>query len=169
MFELTDDPFMDTVENVAKDHLIIALYDQHVDTFAVHLVKSPQRFDVVLCTNMFGDILSYQAAGLVGGPGKAPGLSTGGTKAMAQATHGSVPDIAGKSIANPYAMIMTGKMLRDRLGTKHGDERLICAAQHIDDAVERVIAEGKHLTSDLGGDASTEEMSAATVAACGEK
>jgi 3-isopropylmalate dehydrogenase len=159
---------MDTVENVAKDYPDITLDDHHVDTFAMHLVMSPQRFDVVLCTNLFGDILSDQAAGLVGGLGMAPGLNTGDTKAMAQATHGSAPDIAGRDIANPYAMIMSCKMLLEWLGTEHGEERLISAARRIEAAVERVIAEGKHLTSDLGGGSGTEEMSAAVVAECNE-
>ena len=168
VFELTDGLFMDTVENVAKDYPDITLDDHHVDTFAMHLVMSPQRFDVVLCTNLFGDILSDEAAGLVGGLGMAPGLNAGDTKAMAQATHGSAPDIAGRGIANPYAMIMSCKMLLEWLGAKHGEERLISAARRIEAAVERVIAEGKHLTSDLGGGSGTEEMSAAVVAECNE-
>jgi 3-isopropylmalate dehydrogenase len=168
VFELTDGLFMDTVENVAKDYPDITLDDHHVDTFAMHLVMSPQRFDVVLCTNLFGDILSDEAAGLVGGLGMAPGLNAGDTKAMAQATHGSAPDIAGRGIANPYAMIMSCKMLLEWLGAKHGEEGLISAARRIEAAVERVIAEGKHLTSDLGGGSGTEEMSAAVVAECNE-
>jgi 3-isopropylmalate dehydrogenase len=165
---LTDGLFMDTVENVAKDYPDITLDDHHVDTFAMHLVMSPQRFDVVLCTNMFGDILSDQAAGLVGGLGMAPGLNTGDERAMAQATHGSAPDIAGKGIANPYAMVMSGKMLLEWLGAKHGEERFASAARRIEAAVERVITEEKHLTCDLGGEAGTEEMGAAIAAACNE-
>jgi 3-isopropylmalate dehydrogenase len=87
---------------------------------------------------------------------------------MAQATHGSAPDIAGRGIANPYAMIMSCKMLLEWLGAKHGEERLSSAARRIEAAVERVIAEGTHLTSDLGGGSGTEEMSAAVVAECNE-
>lgn len=169
VFKLTDGLFMDAVENVAKDYPDVTLDDHHVDTFAMHLVMHPQRFDVALCTNLYGDILSDQAAGLVGGLGMAPGLNAGDTKAMAQATHGSAPDIAGKNVANPYAMILSGKMLLDWLGAKHGEKRLISAARRIEAAVERVIAEGKHLTGDLGGEAGTEEMSAAIVASCDEK
>jgi 3-isopropylmalate dehydrogenase len=83
-----------------------------VDTFAMRLVRDPQSFDTVVTTNMFGDILTDEAAGLVGGLGMAPGLSVGrGDIAMAQATHGSAPDIAGKGIANPYAMIESTRML----------------------------------------------------------
>ena len=168
VFKLTDGLFMDTVERVAKDYPDVTLDDYQVDTFAMHLVMRPQLFDVVLCTNMFGDILSDQAAGLVGGLGMAPGMNAGDEHAMAQATHGSAPDIAGKGIANPYAMIMSGKMLLEWLGAKHGEERLISAARRIGAAVEYVIAEAKHLTRDLGGEAGTEEMGAAIAAACNE-
>ena len=94
-----------------------AVDDVIVDTFAMRLVRDPQSFDVVVTTNMFGDILSDEAAGLVGGLGMAPGLCIGdGDVAMAQATHGSAPDIAGKGIANPYAMIESTAMLLDWLG-----------------------------------------------------
>jgi 3-isopropylmalate dehydrogenase len=156
------------VERVAKDYPDVTLDDYQVDTFAMHLVMRPQLFDVVLCTNMFGDILSDQAAGLVGGLGMAPGMNAGDEHAMAQATHGSAPDIAGKGIANPYAMIMSGKMLLEWLGAKHGEEPLISAARRIGAAVEYVIAEAKHLTRDLGGEAGTEEMGVAIAAACNE-
>jgi 3-isopropylmalate dehydrogenase len=125
----------------------------------------PQQFDVVVTTNQFGDILTDEGAGLVGGLGLAPGLVAGEKQAMAQATHGSAPDIAGKNIANPYAMIMSGKMLLEWLGRKRGDAKATAAAKIIDDAMERVIAEGRHLTGDLGGKASTSEMGDAVVAA----
>ncbi len=129
------------------------------------LVMKPQMFDVVVTTNQFGDILTDEGAGLVGGLGLAPGLVAGYTQAMAQATHGSAPDIAGQNIANPYAMIMSGKMLLEWLGRKRGDAKASAAAKIMDDAMERVIAEGKHLTGDLGGKAGTTEMGDAVVAA----
>src|SRR3970040_1024094 len=85
------------------------------------LVMNPQQYDVVVTTNIYGDILTDEAAGLIGGLGLAPGLNASDRHAMAQATHGSAPDIAGKNIANPYAMIMSGKMLFEWLrGTRHG-------------------------------------------------
>ncbi|MGZ5165275.1 MAG: isocitrate/isopropylmalate family dehydrogenase, partial [Burkholderiales bacterium] len=90
--------------------------------------------------------------------GLAPGLCVGYTQAMAQATHGSAPDIAGKNIANPYAMIMSGQMLFEWLGRKRGEPRAVEAAKRIALAVERVVAEARHLTGDLGGKASTTEM-----------
>jgi 3-isopropylmalate dehydrogenase len=90
--------------------------------------------------------------------GLAPGLCIGERQAMAQATHGSAPDIAGKNVANPYAMIMSGQMLLEWLGRTRGDTRAAEAARRIDAAVDRVIAEAKHLTTDLGGRATTSEM-----------
>jgi 3-isopropylmalate dehydrogenase len=168
VFKLTDGLFMQTVERVAGDYPDIMLDDFQVDTFAMHLVMRPQEFDVILCTNLYGDILSDQAAGLVGGLGMAPGLNAGDDQAMAQATHGSAPDIAGKLIANPYAMIMSAKMLLEWLAVRHRQEGLARAAQRIDKAVDQTIAEGKYLTPDIGGDASTHEMGRAIAQACAE-
>jgi 3-isopropylmalate dehydrogenase len=129
------------------------------------LVMHPQQYDVVVTTNIYGDILTDEAAGLIGGLGLAPGLNTSQTHAMAQATHGSAPDIAGQGIANPYAMIMSGKMLFEWLGMKRSDSRATRAAKLIEDAMQRVIAEGQHFTRDLGGHASCSEMGDAVVAA----
>ncbi len=168
VFKLTDGLFMDTVQQVAGEYPDITLDDYQVDTFAMHLVMRPQRFDVVLCTNMFGDILSDEAAGLVGGLGMAPGLSAGDTQAMAQATHGSAPDIAGKGLANPYAMILSGQMLLEWLGARNSDDQMSSAARRISAAVEQVIADGNCLTPDLGGSASTDEMGEAIAKACSQ-
>jgi 3-isopropylmalate dehydrogenase len=122
------------------------------------LVMDPQRFDVVVTTNQFGDILTDIGAGLVGGLGLAPGLCVGETQAMAQATHGSAPDIFGRNIANPYAMIISGQMLLGWLGRKHNEPKAMQASDLILNAVRKVIAEAKHLTPDLGGKASTQQM-----------
>jgi 3-isopropylmalate dehydrogenase len=108
--------------------------------------------------SQFGDILSDIGAGLVGGLGLAPGLCVGERQAMAQATHGSAPDIAGRNIANPYAMIVSGQMLLAWLGRKHGEPKAVEAAQHIQHAVEAVVLQGSHLTPDLGGTLSTQAM-----------
>jgi 3-isopropylmalate dehydrogenase len=166
VFKLTDGLFMDAVEGVARDYPDVLLDDHQVDTFAMHLVVRPQEFDVVLCTNLFGDILSDEAAGLVGGLGMAPGLSAGDEAAMAQATHGSAPDIAGKGVANPYGMIMSAKMLLEWLHARHQEAGLARAAQRIDEAVSQTIADRKYLTPDIGGTASTREMGNAIVQAC---
>jgi 3-isopropylmalate dehydrogenase len=166
VFKLTDNLFMDAVERIAQDYPDVTLDDYQVDTFAMHLVMRPQQFDVVLCTNLFGDILSDEAAGLVGGLGMAAALSTGDRVAMAQATHGSAPDIAGKGIANPYALIMSVQMLLEWLSDRHGHEPLGRAARRIDAAVELTLTEGKYLTPDIGGDATTQEMTHAIAEAC---
>jgi 3-isopropylmalate dehydrogenase len=129
------------------------------------LMMDPWRYDVVVTTNQFGDILTDQGAGLVGGLGLAPGLCIGAHQAMAQATHGSAPDIAGRNMANPYALIMSGQMLLEWLGRNRGEPRAVEAAQRIATAVERVIAEGKSLTADLGGRATTTQMGDAVAAA----
>src|ERR671933_957673 len=109
-----------------------------VDTISMMSVMAPQQYDVVVTTNQFGDILTDIGAGLVGGLGLAPGLCIGERQAMSQATHGSAPDIAGKNIANPYALIMSGAMLLEWLGRKRGEERATRAAERIDAAVTRV-------------------------------
>jgi len=168
VFALTDGVFLREVRRVAAGFPDVALDDHQVDTAALHMVMRPAEFDVVLCTNMFGDILSDLAAGLVGGLGMAPGLSAGDRQAMAQATHGSAPDIAGTGTANPYAMIMSVQMLVDWLGHRHGDDRLLDVARRIKTAVERVITEGENVTPDLGGTAGTAGMGAAIVRYCGD-
>jgi 3-isopropylmalate dehydrogenase len=127
------------------------------------LVMKPQQYDVVVTTTQFGDILTDEGAGLVGGLGLAPGLVVGDQYAMAQATHGSAPDIAGRNIANPYAMIMSGKMLFEWLGRKKGEPRASAAAKLIDYGMDTVISEAAMLTGDLGGKASTVEMGDAVV------
>jgi 3-isopropylmalate dehydrogenase len=136
-----------------------------IDSIAMKLVIAPQQFDVVVTTNQFGDILTDIGAGLVGGLGLAPGLCVGEKQAMAQATHGSAPDIAGRNIANPYAMIMSGQMLLAWLGRKRNEPKASAGARRIEAAVKAVIADGKHLTPDLGGKASTREMGDAIAAA----
>jgi 3-isopropylmalate dehydrogenase len=136
-----------------------------IDTISMKLVMAPQQYDVVVTTNQFGDILTDIGAGLVGGLGLAPGLCVGEKQAMAQATHGSAPDIAGRGLANPYAMVMSGQMLMAWLGRKHNEPKAAQAAAHMQAAVDKVIADGKTLTKDLGGSASTREMGEAIAAA----
>ena len=164
VFKLACGMFAEECRALAKEYPDVAYDEVLVDTFGMKLVMKPQQFDVVVTTNTFGDILSDVAAGLVGGLGLAPGLSAGPARAMAQATHGSAPDIAGKGIANPYAMIMSGQMLYEWLGHKHNEPKAIEAAALMERAMESVIREGKVLTGDLGGKASTSEMGDAVAA-----
>jgi 3-isopropylmalate dehydrogenase len=165
VYRLVCGMFAEECRKLQPEYPDVTLNEVLVDGFAMKLVMKPQMFDVVVTTNQFGDILTDEGAGLVGGLGLAPGLVAGYTQAMAQATHGSAPDIAGQNIANPYAMIMSGKMLLEWLGRKRGDASATAASKVMDDAMERVIAEGKHLTGDLGGKASTTQMGDAVVAA----
>ncbi|MBM3358035.1 MAG: isocitrate/isopropylmalate dehydrogenase family protein [Betaproteobacteria bacterium] len=157
--------FAEECRKLAKEYPDVDYGEAMVDTFSMKLVMAPQQYDVVVTTNQFGDILTDEGAGVVGGLGLAPGLCAGANLAMSQATHGSAPDIAGKGIANPYAMIMSGKMLFEWLGRKRNEPKATEAAKRIDAAMDRVIAEAKALTPDLGGKASTTQMGDAIVAA----
>lgn len=158
VFKLGCGLFIEACTAVSKEYPDVEFETMVVDTFAMNLVMRPQKFDVVVATNMFGDILSDEAAGLVGGLGMAPGLSVGPKYVMAQATHGSAPDIAGKQIANPYAMIMSGQMMLAWLGMREQDQQLIACAREIETAVNKVLGETGLVTPDLGGTASTEQM-----------
>jgi 3-isopropylmalate dehydrogenase len=164
-FKLVCGMFAEECHKVAAEFPDVTLEDVLIDSFALKLAMKPQQYDVVVTTNTFGDILTDLGAGLAGGLGLAPGICAGDRQAMAQATHGSAPDIAGKGIANPYAMIMSGKLMLEWLGHKHGVPQAVAAAQRIDAAVDRVIAEAKYLTPDIGGTASTGRMGDAIAAA----
>ncbi len=165
VYRMGDGLFADECRKVAARYPDVEFEEVIVDTCALRLVMNPQQYDVLVTTNLYGDILTDEAAGLVGGLGLAPGLNAGESHAMAQATHGSAPDIAGKNLANPYAMIMSGKMLLEWLGRKRGEPKAVEAARLIEKAVDQVIAEGKRLTGDLGGKAGTTQMGDAIVAA----
>jgi 3-isopropylmalate dehydrogenase len=158
VYRLACGMFAEECRKVAKEYPDVEYDEALVDGFSMKLMMDPWRYDVVVTTNQFGDILTDQGAGLVGGLGLAPGLCIGATQAMSQATHGSAPDIAGRNIANPYAMIMSGAMLLEWLGRKRRDEGALTAAARIEAAVERVIAEAKSLTPDLGGSSTTTGM-----------
>lgn len=158
VFKLGCGMFAEECRRLASEYPDVEYEEVIVDTFAMRLVMRPQTYDVIVTTNMFGDILSDEAAGLVGGLGMAPGLSAGPRHAMAQATHGSAPDIAGRNIANPYAMIVSAKMLLEWLGHRKGEKRALDAARAIDRAVDHVIETRTDLTSDLGGSATTTQM-----------
>jgi 3-isopropylmalate dehydrogenase len=165
VYRLVCGMFAEECRKVATEFPDCELEEVLVDGMAMKLVMRPQQYDVVVTTNQFGDILTDEGAGLVGGLGLAPGICVGHRQVMAQATHGSAPDIAGKNIANPYAMIMSGQMLLAWLGRKRDERRAVDAAQVITKAVDKVISEARSLTGDLGGRASTREMGDAIVAA----
>ena len=164
VFKLGCGMFAEECRALAAEYPDVAYEEIIVDTFAMRLAMKPQAYDVVVTTNLFGDILSDEAAGLVGGLGMAPALSAGTRHAMAQATHGSAPDIAGRNVANPYAMIVSAQMLLDWLGRTSSEPRATAAARAIERAVDETIAARHALTPDLGGNATTVEMSDAIAA-----
>ena len=158
VYKLGCSMFVDSCYEVGKDFPDVEVDEVIVDTMAMRLVRDPQTFDTIVTTNMFGDILTDEAAGLVGGLGMAPGLCIGrGSIAMAQATHGSAPDIAGKGIANPYAMIESTRMLFDWLGRKRGDGSAVELAALMKHGIDAALAEPATRTGDING---TGDMSA---------
>jgi len=155
VYRLACGMFAEECRKMAREYPDVKFEEAMIDTISMKLVMTPQQYDVVVTTNQFGDILTDIGAGLVGGLGLAPGLCVGERQAMAQATHGSAPDIAGRNIANPYAMIMSGQMLLAWLGRRHNEPRATEAAQRIQNAMTSLFQEARHLTRDLGGSAST--------------
>jgi isocitrate dehydrogenase (NAD+) len=150
--------FLDTGRLVARDYAgKIEFEERIVDAMAMNLVLNPERFDVIVTTNLFGDILSDQISGLVGGLGLAPGANIGKHGAIFEAVHGTAPDIAGKGIANPGALLLAACMMLDHLGQP---ER----AKRIRTALETVIKDGQTVTRDLGGSASTDAFTDAVIA-----
>jgi 3-isopropylmalate dehydrogenase len=159
VFKLGCGMFVEECKRAAAEFPDVKVDDVIVDTFAMRLVRDPQSFDVVVTTNMFGDILSDEAAGLVGGLGMAPGLCIGeGDIAMAQATHGSAPDIAGKGIANPYAMIESTRMLLEWLGHRRGQPKAVAAAQAMSRATTEALRDPAARTGDIRGSGNTRSM-----------
>ncbi len=154
IMKLSDGLFLEAVRKVALHHPSIAYEELIVDNAAMQMVMNPTRFDVVLTENLYGDIMSDLAAGLVGGLGFAPSANIGEDVAVFEAVHGSAPDIAGKNIANPIALILAGALMLDWLGER-------TAAEAIRRAVEAVLEEGKVRTPDLGGTATTQELARA--------
>ncbi len=158
VYRLACGMFAEECRTVARDYPDVTFEEAMIDTISMKLVMAPQQYDVIVTTNQFGDILSDIGAGLVGGLGLAPGLCVGERQAMAQATHGSAPDIAGRNIANPYAMIMSGQMLLAWLGRKHNEPKALLAAERIGRAVDDIITRANCLTPDLGGRTSTSDF-----------
>jgi 3-isopropylmalate dehydrogenase len=143
----------------------IAADAAYVDALAMWMVQRPWEFDVLVTENMFGDILSDLAAGIGGSLGLAPSADIGDGVAVFQPCHGTAPDIAGKGVANPLAMILSGAMMLDWLSVEKNDPRLAQGSVMIEDAVGSVLAEGAALTGDLGGKAGTQECADAVIAA----
>ena len=159
VLKLTDGLFREVCLDVAKEYPDVTVKELLVDAAAMWLVKDPARFDVIVTTNLFGDILSDLAAGLVGGLGVAPSANIGaGRVAVFEPVHGSAPDIAGKGIANPVGAILSAAMLLEHIGRPG-------AAQQVRQAVAATQADGI-MTPDLGGTATTELVTNAIIRHC---
>ncbi len=156
VLDYTDEVFLEAARNVAKNYKEIKYEEVIVDACAMKLILMPESFDVIVTTNMFGDILSDETAGLVGGLGLAPSGNVGDEKAIFEPVHGSAPDIAGKGIANPVATILSAVMMLEWLGEQDAAERL-------EKAVLTVLKEGKVKTPDLGGKSTTDDIARAII------
>ena len=152
---------------MAKEFPDVAYEEQLVDSMAALLVRDAARYDVVVTTNMYGDILSDEASELAGSLGLAASINAGDAHCMAQAQHGSAPDIAGQDRANPSSLILSTGMLLGWLGQRRGDAPLQQAESLIDRAVDAVIADPARRTADLGGPLGTAAFAAAVVAEIG--
>ncbi len=158
IMKLSDGLFLDCFRRVALDYPEIESEDKIVDNACMQLVMKPQQYDVLLLENLYGDIVSDLAAGLVGGLGVVPGANLGDEYAIFEAVHGSAPDIAGRKIANPTAMLLSALLMLKYLNEQQ-------AADAILRALEKVLIDGRVLTPDLGGSATTIEFAEAIIAA----
>jgi len=154
ILRITDGIFNDAVKEAALKHPDVTVDDIHIDAAAMHLIKKPETFDVIVTTNLFGDVISDEAAQVTGSLGLAAGANIGDTYGMFEPVHGSAPKYTGMNRVNPTATIMAAQMMLDYLGEK-------TAAAIIENAVMQVLKEGKVRTKDLGGSSTTSEMSEA--------
>ena len=158
IMKLSDGLFLKSVRTVAAQFPEIQYKELIVDNACMQMVMDPLQFDLLLLPNLYGDVMSDLAAGLVGGLGVVPSANIGDECAMFEAVHGTAPDIAGKGLANPTALLMSSILMLDHLGNRP-------AAKRIEDALERVYREAKHTTRDVGGKAGTNEFADAVIAA----
>src|SRR5216684_2547972 len=158
IMKLGDGLFLKSIRVVAQQYPDVEYKELIVDNACMQMVLNPQQFDMLLLPNLYGDVMSDLAAGLVGGLGVVPSGNIGDECAMFEAVHGTAPDIAGKGLANPTALLMSGIMMLHHLGESS-------AAQRIQAALEKVYREGQHATRDLGGTTGTREFTDAVIAA----
>jgi isocitrate dehydrogenase (NAD+) len=153
----SDGLFLNSCRNIAKDYSDIEYREVIVDNCAMQMVMRPEQFDVLVLTNLYGDIISDLGAGLVGGLGLVPGANYGEELAVFEAVHGSAPDIAGKNIANPLAVMLSAEQMMRYLGEDH-------VANHLKHAIIVLLTERENLTPDMGGTATTTELTDALIA-----
>lgn len=157
IMKLTDGLFLNCFRQVAADYPEIEADDVIIDALCMKLVQKPEQFDVMVAPNLYGDIISDLCAGLVGGLGFAPSANIGDKVRIYEAVHGSAPDIAGKNLANPSAILMAFAMMLKDLGQAG-------AADRLNNAIQAQVAEGKVVTADIGGTAATTEFTQAVIA-----
>jgi 3-isopropylmalate dehydrogenase len=162
VLRVSDGLFLEEFARAAKAHPDCTVDDQHIDAACAEIIRAPEAFDVIVTTNMYGDILSNVAAALAGGLGLAASLNHGDAHALAQAGHGSAPDIAGRGIANPAALMLSAAMLLAWLGRRHARDALAAAGRRLNDAVEATLAAGER-TPDLGGALGTDAFASAVI------
>jgi isocitrate dehydrogenase (NAD+) len=158
IMKLSDGLFLDCCRRVAREYSDIAFEEVIVDNLCMQLVMHPETFDVLVLENLYGDIVSDLCAGLVGGLGLVPGANIGEKCAVFEAVHGTAPDIAGKGLANPTALLLSAGMMLEWLGLS--DE-----AKRLESAIQRIYVDGKIRTGELGGKASTRDFTEALIAA----
>ncbi len=161
VLRVSDGLYLECVRAVAARYPGVAYEERIIDAMAALLVRDASQFDVVVTTNMYGDILSDEASEIAGSLGLAASLNAGTEHAVAQAQHGSAPDIAGKNIANPSSLIGSAAMLLAWLGERRKDEKLVRAAAAIEAALDKVIADPNTRTPDMGGKLGTDAFAAA--------
>jgi isocitrate dehydrogenase (NAD+) len=155
--KMSDGLFLRCCREIAAEFSEIGYDELIVDNACMQLVMRPETFDVLLLPNLYGDIVSDLAAGLVGGLGIVPGANLGVADAVFEAVHGTAPDIAGKGKANPTALMQSAALMLNHIGEREASRRL-------QQAIEEVYADGKHLTGDTGGAASTSDFTEAVIA-----
>ena len=163
VIKLSDGLFLREVRNVAREFPDVELEELIVDATAALLIRTPERFDVMVTTNMFGDILSDEAAELSGSLGLGGSINAGDSHCVAQAQHGSAPDIAGQNIANPTSLILSAAMLLDWRGRRTGAQKLTTGATLVESAVEEVLENPRSRTRDIGGSLGTDAFAKAVI------
>jgi isocitrate dehydrogenase (NAD+) len=158
IMKLSDGLFLDCTRKVGREYPDIQYEEVIIDNMCMQLVKDPSRYDVLVMENLYGDILSDLCAGMVGGLGLVPGANIGERTAMFEAVHGTAPDIAGRGVANPTALMMSAAMMLEWLGLREESRRM-------EGALHKVYGEGQVRTGDLGGSATTREFTDAVIAA----
>jgi 3-isopropylmalate dehydrogenase len=165
VLRVSDGLYLECTRAVAARYPQVAYEERIIDAMAALLIRDASQFDVVVTTNMFGDILSDEASEISGSLGLAASLNAGADHAVAQAQHGSAPDIAGKNVANPASLIGSAAMLLAWLGERRSDGKLVQAAAAIEQALDRVVASPDGRTPDLGGSLGTDAFAQRVVAA----